>query len=209
MLSVTHGKHISIWELEKPREIALEKYRLVGCSGLFPFPFLCLPSKQGFTFVKCSPDRGSPLLQVAAEGRNFRERWFHPSPCSWRSVSQLRTCLQNGAFTELLILEVSFDHGLIPFHGCPLKGRQLFYIITWGVLSYWLQKSKLGFCAGSSAERVWEVLALGLCWYHSTHPGLAQSVCKSTLKEPKTGMQREGRACFFPFTRKCLCVKSC
>lgn len=29
MLSVTHGKHISIWELEKPKEIALEKYCLV------------------------------------------------------------------------------------------------------------------------------------------------------------------------------------
>lgn len=70
----------------------------------------------------------------------------------------------NGAFTELLILEVPFDHGLIHFHRCPQKGGQLFYVITWGVLSYRPQKSKLRFCAGSSAGRVWEVLAVGLCW---------------------------------------------
>lgn len=40
MFNVTHGKHISIWELEKSRKIALEKYRLVWCLGLKSFSLL-------------------------------------------------------------------------------------------------------------------------------------------------------------------------
>lgn len=40
MFNVTHGKHISLWELEKSRKIALEKYCLVWCLGLKPFSSL-------------------------------------------------------------------------------------------------------------------------------------------------------------------------
>lgn len=109
----------------------------------------------------------------------------------------------NGPVTELLILKVSLQHGLIHFHRAPSEGKQL---KSPQVIDRRNPSSDFALEAQRSTfGRSWPLA----CADVTVHiPAWLKSVFKSTLKNPKTGMQREGRASFFHFMQKCLCVKS-
>lgn len=71
MLNVTHGKHISIWELREAQENHTGKILLSLMLRpqviLFSFLSLCLPSKHWFTFVNYTLGMKN-LLCVATKG---------------------------------------------------------------------------------------------------------------------------------------------
>lgn len=113
----------------------------------------------------------------------------------------MRICHINGAFKELLILKVLFEHQLINFHRVPLKERQLRYpqFIDW-------RNRSLDLVQETQQSVFGRFLTLGLCYYSTPVP--TQNVVKSTLKKRNIGMHRGGRAFFFHLMQKYLCVKS-
>lgn len=187
MFNVTHGKHISIWELRKVQEYHTGKILLVWCLGLKSFSFLslCLRSKRWFTFVKYTPDMTNPLLCVTAKGEDQLMQSVVISSKSlqlgWRA--QPRIYLINSACRELLILKVFLEHQLINFHKVPLKGRQLKYpqCIDW---RNWSSDSVQGAQQRSGLGSFW---LLGLCSSRMLLV-LMQNMFKSTLKKWKIGM---------------------
>lgn len=200
MFNITHGKHISIWELREVQENHAGKILLSlmlrAQVVLFSVLSLCLPCKHCFTSVNQTPDRKYPLLRVATEGGGGRINWckvpwFHASSCSWDSMPQLRICLLNWAFKELLILKVLFEHQLISSHKVPLKGRRLRYpqFIDWRNESL---DSVKGTQQRSALGSVW---LLGSRLYYRILPVLMQNVFKSILKKWKRAVSR-GKSIF-------------
>lgn len=156
MLNVTHGKHISIWELREVQENHTGKILLslmlraqvILCS----FLSLCLPSEHWFTFVNHTPGTTHPLLRLATNGGH---QLMRNVMISWRSLLAARiACPSWGSASSIGLLESCSSWKYSSNISWSIFTKSLWKEGSWGILSLLIEEIEPWILCGDQVGEV-------------------------------------------------------